>query len=80
MKIKCGSKWLCVKTVIRMDNGIVAYWKGKVYESYWEGAITDEIPSIYHMWEDNEILLRKHFKFIPKNKGKRVRELIQSDN
>ena len=49
-KIKKGSKWLCIKTVLMNDTNETAYTKGKIYESEIDDCITDEEGLISHQW------------------------------
>lgn len=51
MKIKKGQKFRCIKKVV-MENGEIAYIKGKIYKSEHDTCITDEEPEIGHQWDD----------------------------
>lgn len=52
MKIKKGQKFRCIQTVV-MEDGEVAYIKGKIYKSEVGGCITNMQSEIYHVWTDN---------------------------
>lgn len=56
MKIKKGDKFLCIKTV-RMNSvtGEVAYRQGEVYESEYDGCITDLQGTKYHYWVSDTV-------------------------
>lgn len=56
--MKKGEKYKCIKTVV-MDDGEIAYIKGKTYPCEQDGCITDEQGDEEHNWDmsdrDSEI-------------------------
>lgn len=51
MKVQKGKLYKCIQNVI-MEDGEIAYIKGKVYPSQIDGHITDEEGFINHEWSD----------------------------
>ena len=52
-KIRKGDKFECTQSVV-MDDGSVAYIKGKAYVSESDDCITDETREDYHYWNAQE--------------------------
>lgn len=56
MKIKKGTRWVCIKDVVMEGTGEVAYIKGNVYLSEQDGCLTNEQLEVGHFWlEDSTI-------------------------
>lgn len=49
-KIKKGDKFLCLEDYI-MDDGRISYTKGKIYQSDFDGSITDNKFDVTHKME-----------------------------
>ena len=71
MKIKKGSKWLCIKEVSTVCK------KGVIYESGEDYSIMGE-DDVY-LWDTEEDVIRNHFIFIPHHKRNHRAFDIQSD-
>ena len=52
-KIRKGDKFECIQSVV-MDDGSIAYIKGKAYTSENDNCITDETREDYHYWNAQE--------------------------
>lgn len=63
MKVIKGKQYLCKQDVI-MDDGELAYIKGRVYMSENDGCITDEEGDSEHEWHsDSEHELRSEYDY-----------------
>lgn len=65
-QIRKGDVFECIEHVV-MEDGYIAYVKGKIYVSEKDGCITDGTPNEYHEWnvqEDDEENWWHYFKRI----------------
>lgn len=51
--IKAGERYRCIEEYI-MDNGDIAYYKGKIYQSKEDGKLSSEIDEDHTMNSDDE--------------------------
>ena len=81
-KISVGDKFLCTKTVIMDLSEEVAYKKGKIYYSDYDGCITDEQSDMHHHWYILSDEFDEYFEKVIENKKDTSEtnsfELIQS--